>query len=625
VRSGQIAYPIVIELQAGLTRGGGEVFDQAIAYGSDHVHGPGCDFDNNQHGCPCCATSLGELYDQAGVDLQRQAGAFLADSRNIAAAVPVNVAPLLMSNARIITMDGAGSEFDALLIRDGRIAWIGIAADMPDAEEDTTRIDCLGRTILPGFIEPHMHLAPIAALRQFENVGPFRFPTVHGAIDRLQEVAATLGPQDWVVGRQFDPSLQEGPPTLTAQMLDQVSTTQGVFVYNASLHFAYCNSKVLEAAGITRETPDPEGGSFGRLADGSPNGVLQGSLPMAMVGRHNPMLKGYDFVEACLGVFEHANSVGLTTVCDQGTGAMQGASELAIYRAVRDSNRMTARLRYSLFNTLADQWDATDVACGEGDSWMRATGWKIVSDGSNQGLTGLQREPFQNSDSFGAAYIEPEDLTKAVALRLERGWQVVVHANGDLAIDRTLDAFDAARVDGLDPAGARCRIEHCSILHDEQIERIADLGLSPSFLIGHVHWWGKAFRDEIFGADKASLLDRTATCSEKGITWTLHSDEPVTEMGPLRCIENAVTRRMWRTEGEVLAPQECVSVDAALRAMTCDAAWQCHSDHEVGSLEVGKFADLVVLEQDPRAVAADTIGAIKVLETWVGGACVYRD
>ncbi|MDH3642126.1 MAG: amidohydrolase family protein, partial [Gammaproteobacteria bacterium] len=238
--------------------------------------------------------------------------------------------------------------------------------------------------------------------------------------------------------------------------------------------------------------------------------------------------------------------------------------------------------------------------------------------------SGLQREPYLNSDDNGVAYIEPDDLNTALAERLRQGWQVVVHSNGDLAIDRTLDAFEAARAQGLDPAAARCRIEHCSILHDEQIERIADLALSPSFLIGHVHWWGKAFRDEIFGPDKARLLDRTAACSDKGIRWTLHSDEPVTEMGPLRCVENAVTRSLWRTDNEALAPEESVSVDAALRAMTSVAAWQCHSDHEVGTLEVGKFADLVVLEQDPRAVDPHDIGAIKVLETWVGGACVFR-
>ncbi|NIP15913.1 MAG: amidohydrolase family protein [Pseudomonadales bacterium] len=532
--------------------------------------------------------------------------------------------PTLFCNARILTMDDARSEFDTLLISDGRIEWVGNADSAPQVGEDTVRIDCGGRTILPGFVEPHMHLSAIAVLRRFENVGPFRFPAVSGALERLREVAAATEPGEWIMGRQFDPSLQEGPGTLTAAMLDAVSTVHPIFVYNASLHFGYCNSLALEIAGITRDTPDPEGSPFGRLADGRPDGVLKGGVSQAMVSRHNPALRQHDLVEGCLDVFRHANSVGFTTICDQGTGAMQGPKELALYEALRQSNRMTARFRYSLFNTLAPDWDASDVSFGTGDSWVRASAWKIVSDGSNQGLSGLQREPFMNADSRGIAYIEPDALNEAVRRRLEQGWPVAVHANGDLAIDRVLDAFEAAREAGLDPARARCRIEHCSILHDEQIDRIADLGLSPSFLIGHVYWWGKAFRDEIFGVEKASLLDRTAACEAKGVRWTLHSDEPVTDMGALRCIENAVTRRLWRTDNEVLAPDECVDVDQALRAMTRDAAWQCHSDHEIGTLEPGKLADLVVLEQDPRSVPPARIGAVRVLETWVGGERVYQ-
>jgi hypothetical protein len=323
-------------------------------------------------------------------------------------------------------------------------------------------------------------------------------------------------------------------------------------------------------------------------------------------------------------VFKAANEVGFTTLVDQGVGSMQGAKELDLLRALRASNMMTARYRYSLMNTLASRWDETDVRFGDGDEWLRAAGWKIVSDGSNQGLTGLQREPFQNDDSVGIAYIEPNELNEAVATRLAQNWAVVVHANGDLAIDRVLDAFTAARDSGLDPAAKRCRIEHCSILHDEQVDRIADLGLSPSFLIGHVYYWGAAFRDEIFGEAKASLLDRTAACESAGIRWTLHSDEPVTEMNPLRCIENAVTRKLWRAPGEVLAGEERISVAAALRAMTIDAAWQCHSDHEIGSLETGKFADFVILDADPYEVAVDALAGISVLETWVGGERVYQ-
>jgi len=155
------------------------------------------------------------------------------------------------------------------------------------------------------------------------------------------------------------------------------------------------------------------------------------------------------------------------------------------------------------------------------------------------------------------------------------------------------------------------------------IARIRDLGLSPSFLIGHVYWWGQTFRDEIFGPAKAALLDRAASCETAGIRWTIHSDEPVTEMNPLRCIENVVTRNLWRDPDHPLAPQEAVPVEAALRAMTLDAAWQCHSDHEVGSLEKGKLADFVVLDADPRVVAPAEISKIRVLETWVGGVRVF--
>lgn len=164
---------------------------------------------------------------------------------------------------------------------------------------------------------------------------------------------------------------------------------------------------------------------------------------------------------------------------------------------------------------------------------------------------------------------------------------------------------------------------HMHFLHDEQIARIKKLGLSPSFLIGHVYYWGKAMRDNIFGEHNARLLDRTAAGEAAGIRWTLHSDEPVTEMGPLRCIENAVTRKMWKEPNSRLAPEERVSVEVALRAMTRDAAWQCHSDHEIGSLEPGKLADFVILDQDPREVPSDEIGAIRVLETWMGGRKVY--
>ncbi|MDG2334452.1 MAG: amidohydrolase family protein [Myxococcota bacterium] len=565
--------------------------------------------------CPCCSNVFSEALRLAGVDLASHARALrLGEKRELAS--------LFVTHAEIMTMDETCPRADSIWIDGGKIAWIGLAQDRPEASQGLDEFDCAGRFVMPGFVEPHMHLAPLALLQPFENVGPFRFETTAQAIDRLAEVARETPEDDWVLGRQFDPSLQEGPPALTRSMLDRASTRHPIFVYNASLHLAYCNTRALEIAGITAETEDPPASEIVRDSNGEPNGVLKAGPAMALVARHNPSLRGKNAAEACLKVFNHANRVGITTLCDQGTGLFQGTRELDLYEALRTSQRMTARFRYSLGNTLAERWDQTEIAWGQGDEWVRATGWKIVSDGSNQGRTGLQREPFLGSDENGIAYIEPEELEAAVEQRLREGWPLCVHANGDAAIDRALAAFERADQLGLDPGGRRSRIEHCSILHDEHIERMAALGISPSFLIGHVYYWGHAFIHDLFGPEKAAKLDRTASCEKAGIRWTLHSDDPVTEMNPLRCIENAVTRKLWKGDG-LLAPEERISVDAALRASTIDAAWQCHSDQEVGSLEPGKYADFVVLDADPRQVEADDLGAIKILETWVNGTQVY--
>ena len=570
--------------------------------------------------CPCCANVFAETLRLASIDLSKQA------RRLPKAPFPTQAAPLLIENARVITMDANKPAADTLLVQDGRIAWVGMAKDQPqgllDNHADLQRIDLQGKTVLPGFVEPHMHLPPLAMLHRFSNVGPNRFATTEEALAQLRDDAAQVEAGEWVVGRQFDPSLQEGPDYLTKDLLDTVSTKHPVFVYNASLHLAYCNSLALDIAGIDANTEDPPNAELGRTESGEPNGVLKAGPAMALVARHNPKLREQNLAEACLGVFNTANRVGITTLCDQGTGTFQGVGELALYQSLNDSGQMTARFRYSVSQAAAAKWDEAEIEWGEGDEWVRRTGWKIVSDGSNQGRTGLQRESFVGSDSTGMAYIEKDELDAAVEKRLREGWAVCVHANGDAAIDRVLDAFAKAKAKGLDPAEKRCRIEHCSILHDEQITKMQELGLSPSFLIGHVHYWGKAFVEDIFGPEKAAKLDRTGACEDLGIRWTVHSDDPVTEMNPLRCIENAVTRNMWRSD-QLLSPEERVPVEAALRAMTIDAAWQCHSDHEVGSLEVGKFADFVVLAEDPLVVEPERLAQIQVLETWVGGRQVY--
>ncbi|MBO6563745.1 MAG: amidohydrolase [Pseudomonadales bacterium] len=571
--------------------------------------------------CTCCSPVFSALVHEANWDDMTSPEAWREAGSRRDIYTPAAIA--IFVNAKVITMDDDFSEASCVAIQGEKILAVGDREDMEKLEApDAEIIDCEGKTLLPGFIEPHFHFLPCSTMEAFENVGPFRFETVHGALDRLQELAESAGPDEWIMGRQFDPSLQQGPDLLTRQLLDQVSTSNPVFVYNASMHFAYCNSKALEVAGITKDTPDNPNSPFYRDDNGEPNGVLAGGIAIGAVAKHNPAGKTLDLVANSLAVVKRANSLGITLFCDQATGMTRGVKEIDVYNTLAQSPDMTTRLRYSLSYGIQERWDNYDISCGDGNHVVRCTSWKIVSDGSNQGFSGLQREPYLYREDKGIPYVEADILKDMVVDRANRGWALAIHANGDQAIDNVLDAYENAFDQGL-LTNTPCRIEHCSILHDEHIERIAKMGLSPSFLIGHVYYWGQAMRDKVFGHSKACLLDRTAACEEKGIRWTLHSDEPVTEMGPLRCVENAVTRKMWKEPETILAAEECISVEAALRSITRDAAWQCHSDHEVGTIEPGKFADFVVLEADPREVDPNDIGNIQVLETWMGGRRVY--
>jgi predicted amidohydrolase YtcJ len=412
---------------------------------------------------------------------------------------------------------------------------------------------------------------------------------------------------------------------LTTRELDEVASDRPVFVLNASGHLAYGNSKLLEFGGIDADTPNPPGGEYFRYPDGSPNGAMSQVAYMPLLMRNKQLMRSLDegFVDAGIRVGDEAAALGITTLCDQATGGIAGMGDLAFYRQMFDSGRMHSRVRASLYSARAAEWDEAGVAFGDGDALLRVVGWKIVTDGSNQGFTGRQREPYVGTDNVGIFYVQPDDLREMVSRRGGQGWPLVLHGNGDAGIDSILDAVQNAADSGVDVSKLRIRIEHCSILHDEQIERIRELGVSPSFLINHVHYWGHAMRDKVFGPEKVQLLDRCKSVEDAGITWTMHSDAPVTPLGSLHMIRVAVARDLWKEPGTVLAPAERVSVETAIRASTINAAWQCHSEHEIGSLEPGKLADLVILDEDPRNVEPVEISDIGISETWMDGERVY--
>lgn len=576
-------------------------------------------------GCLCCSLFVNNLLALVRRTAPSSAGLFYcADETSTGLAGGRASTSRVFHGGTILTV-AKRPEAEAIAIRDDRIIAVGsfdgvLSAAGPDAEV----IDLEGKVMLPGFIEPHMHMMSgslIADLMIY--VGAAKFTRTADVLAYLKELAAERAPGEWIVCRNFDPSLQEGPAELTFVELDDVSTEHPIFLLNSSGHLGYANRAAFTAAGLGEDVKNPEGAEFVRDSDGKLTGTIKNNIAFLQILRHYPAFASADPVAALIRQTNGFNKLGMTTMSDLGMGALSGMGDWLAFQKAAESGALTARMRVYPFYTHDSEWDQAGISAGDGNAKVRIAGYKMVADGSNQGFTGLQRDPYLNTDNRGLAYMSLEELKAMVKKRGAEGWPLSIHANGDQAIDNALEALEAAKADGIDIAALRPRIEHCSILHDEQIARMKALGASPSFLIGHVHYWGVAMRDLLFGPEKSLLLDRCKSVEDAGLGFTLHSDFFVTDPDPLHMIEIAVTRKTWKEPDFVLGPNERVSVESAIRAMTLEAAWQLGSEQEIGSLETGKFADMVILEKDPRKVDPDTIKDIKVLETWMGGRQVY--
>jgi len=243
-------------------------------------------------------------------------------------------------------------------------------------------------------------------------------------------------------------------------------------------------------------------------------------------------------------------------------------------------------------------------------------GVKIVGDGSNQTETGAQTMPYLNSAAKGSPNFDATQMRNMVAEVKASGLPVQIHCNGDYTIDIALDAIEAA-YSGSTDYGVN-RIEHSTMARPDQILRMKKLNVQPSFLMNHVRFYGAAYRDQIFGPERAAFMDPAAACVKAGLPFTLHTDGPCSPPGPLALISTAVTRRCI-IDNSVVGPGQAVSLDEAIRAVTIDAARQIGQGDRLGSLEKGKEADFTILESDPYKVSPDAIADIKVSETWVAG------
>lgn len=548
------------------------------------------------------------------------AAAVAAPGAALSQAVDQGFADKIFLARRIHTMDARNTIVQAIAVRDGRIIARGRRDDIMDLRGPRTRtIDFGDYTVLPGFVDPHMH-SNFAGLRPWLDIGPFTTATMDGARQKIRDAAAQAGPGAWIQGKMLDPSIMPGRE-LTRADLDQLSPETPVFILESNGHNAYANSRAIDLAGLTKDTPDPPQGRFVRDADGELTGRLEeppAFQPFIRVMSSPGEAELVGFLRADL---DDAAAKGCTALHDCGIGGLFAEADIALIEAALQGE---APVRYAglLVSTHYEKWKEMGLRPGLHSPNFSFSGIKAWSDGSNQGLTGYQRAPYLNSTNRGTLNYSPDEIETLVRTLHIDGWPIGIHANGDAAIDVVLDAYERG-TNGEGGHALRHRIEHCSILHDDQIARMKALGISPSFLIGHVHYWGRAFRDRLLGPERADRLDPCRSALAGGLRISLHSDYNVTPIDPLRCVENAVLRDM-NEGGGILNPDECISPIQALRAVTIDAAWQCHLDDTCGSLEVGKAADLVVLERDPTTASPDTLRSIRVHSTWLAGEARFQ-
>ena len=523
----------------------------------------------------------------------------------------------------ILTMAESAPRAEAVAILGGRIVRVGdMAYVRAIADEATEWVDLQGQTMLPGFVEAHGHpyLSALAWGDPVVDIRAVHVPTYEAALAMIRRRVAKAKPGEliWFLG--LDPQLHIGMEPPSQELLDEMAPDVGIVVQTQNFHTVFVNSRACEALGIARDYQPPLGGKVFTGANGMPWKLLETSAWQLcfkfyeLCGKERNIKSFYNWID----LFTDA---GYTTTSEIMT---EPGTAMLLQAAVKNGPRS---LRIVGYEGVHKGGEVT-VPMNFGDDHFRMIGAKLHADGSVLVGNVWTSKPFLNTamtmkgmglppDSTGHPNIEPEMLTRLVLKYVAQGYQMSVHAHGDRAIDMVLDAYEQAEATILNIARP-LRIEHCGTMRDDQIDRAIALGVVCSFFLPYLHHWGEALRDHLLGEEATARFVPSGTATRRGMRVSYHCDPPMTWPNPFVCLDVAVTRRS--RGGAIFGADQAVSVEVALKALTIDAAYQLRMEEKIGSIEEGKFADFVILSDDPTRHPKDRLLDIKVLRTVVDGA-----
>ncbi|HHX13600.1 MAG TPA: amidohydrolase [Clostridiales bacterium] len=530
---------------------------------------------------------------------------------------------LVLFNGKVITMGADQNISQAVVVSGDRIQYVGTDEEAKRfIGPGTEAIDLQGRVLLPGFIESHMHPLMYAENLLGVDCGGENTVSLAKMLQALDEKVKETPKGEWIRGFGWDDSKFAEKRNPTRWDLDKVAPDNPVILTRTCVHVAVANSLALKLGNIDRNTPDPEGGHIQKDQTGEPDGILQErAMEMLPITSYtiDQMQKG---MEKALKVLA---SYGITSIGDMG-GQPEG---LKIYQRLHKMNKLTARVRFwavamenILGQGLLDDLYELGIESGFGNDMLRIQGVKYVLDGSVSGKTAAVTKPYYKDESaYGIMYYDDEkEMTESVRKAFQGGIRVSVHAIGDRAIEFALNVIETAGK-GYDLPAMRNRLEHCILPTKEQLDRIKRLGLIVGSSFGFLYPLGEGYLNAL-GTERVKSVIPQKTYQEMGIIAPGNTDCPVCNVNTMEALYSAVVRKSFK--GSSLGEEQRVDIMEALKAYTNYPAYSTFEEDSFGSIEKGKYADLVVLQEDITTVDPETIKDIKVAMTVMGGRIVYR-
>ena len=524
-------------------------------------------------------------------------------------------ADLIIKNARIYTMDENYPLAESVAVTGNRILAVGSNDDLePLAGLNTTIIDGTGMTVTPGFIDAHSHPdgsnEVTGADVNLRSIGEIKLA--------MARQAAVTPSEQWVIGNKYDDTkLNEGRPVMRRD-LDAAVPTQPAIIIHRGGHTAVVNSYGLKLAGVTVDTPDPEGGHFGRK-DGELTGfVAEHAMDVIQKSGSWPEITREVRQQGVAMMSRAMAASGMTSTTDS-WGTAEG---FRAFQDARAAGELLTRLSYMPHGTqpIYAALKQAGLRSGFGDDWIRIGAVKYGADGSASERTMRMSTPFKGRpDDYGILTMSQEEIDLAVEDAIANDFRIGIHANGDVTIDMVLKAYERV-LSGWQGPNPRLRLEHCSLVNPGLLERIKNTGSIPTPFYTYAHFHGNKWVD--YGPEKMEWMFAHKSFLDYGIPVAPASDYTPGPFEPLMAIQSMVTRKDWK--GRVWGPSQRISVAQAMKICTVNGAYASMEENIKGSLTPGKLADLVILGADPHDIPADEIKNISVLRTIVDGKTVYE-